>query len=192
VVNTGAALFQRTGEMTTSDKHIPWLDVMDKWIVRFTIITGGLGLAFMVLLTFWNVIVMRKALNAPILGAEDLLILNLVLIVAIAIPFGGRVGAHIEIEILEARMSPGFARWSHFALRLVGMFLIGTLAWRLFESGVSASKFGEATQQLLISYEPFYYILSTLVGVYALILLTDAIQLVIRGYIRLIDGFDGE
>ena len=178
--------------MVNADKLIPWLDVMDKWIVRFTIITGGIGLTFMVLLTFWNVIVMRKALNAPILGAEDLLILNLVLIVAIAIPFGGRVGAHIEIEILESRMSPGFARWSHFALRLVGMLLVGLLAWRLYESGISASKFGEATQQLLISYEPFYYILSALVGVYALILLTDAIQLVIRGYIRLIDGHEGE
>jgi len=178
--------------MVNADKLIPWLDVMDKWIVRFTIITGGIGLTFMVLLTFWNVIVMRKALNAPILGAEDLLILNLVLIVAIAIPFGGRVGTHIEIEILESRMSPGFARWSHFALRLVGMLLVGLLAWRLYESGISASKFGEATQQLLISYEPFYYILSALVGVYALILLTDAIQLVIRGYIRLIDGHEGE
>jgi TRAP-type C4-dicarboxylate transport system permease small subunit len=178
--------------MAVADKHLPWLDIMDKWILRFTIITGGLGLAFMVLLTFWNVIVMRKALNAPILGAEDLLILNLVLIVAIAIPFGGRVGAHIEIEIFEARMSPAFARWSHFLLRLVGMFLVGMLAWRLFESGISASKFGEATQQLLISYEPFYYILSVLVGVYALILLTDAIQLVIRGAIHLIDGFEDD
>ena len=178
--------------MAAGDEHLPWLDVMDKWIVRFTIITGGLGLAFMVLLTFWNVIIMRKALNAPILGAEDLLILNLVLIVAIAIPFGGRVGAHIEIEILEASMPPGFARWSHFVLRLVGMFLVGILAWRLFESGASASKFGEATQQLLISYEPFYYILATLVGLYALILLTDAVQLIVRGDIRLIDGFGGD
>jgi hypothetical protein len=72
------------------------------------------------------------------------------------------------------------------------MFLVGILAWRLFESGASASKFGEATQQLLISYEPFYYILATLVGLYALILLTDAVQLIVRGDIRLIDGFGGD
>lgn len=178
--------------MTDKEIPLPWLDALDRWIVRFTMITGGIGLAFMVLLTFWNVIVMRKALNAPILGAEDLLILNLVLIVAIAIPFGGRVGAHIEIEILESRMSPGFARWSHFCLRIVGLLLISVLAWRLYESGVSASKFGEATQQLLISYEPYYYIMSGLVGVYALILLTDAVQLAVRGEIRQIGGFEEE
>ena len=171
---------------------MPWLDVLDRWIIRFTVVTGGIGLATMVLLTFWNVIVMRKVLNAPILGAEDLLILNLVLIVAIAIPFGGRVGAHIEIEILETRMSPGFARWSHFVLRLLAIVLVAVLAVRLYEAGVSAHMFGEATQQLLISYEAFYYVMSVLIGVYALILLTDAIQLLVRGHIRQIGGFEGE
>lgn len=176
--------------MTNSEKSMSWLDVFDRWIIRFTAVTGAVGLAFMVLLTFWNVIVMRKILNAPILGAEDLLILNLVLIVAIAIPFGGRVAAHIEIEIFEARMSPGFARWSHFVLRLVGMVLVTVLAWRLYEAGVSANLFGEATQQLLISYEVFYYVMSALVGLYALILMTDAIQLVVRGEIRQIGGFE--
>ena len=130
-------------------------------------------------------------MNAPILGAEDLLILNLVLIVAIAIPFGGRVGAHIEIEILEARMSPGFARWSHFALRLVGMATRRGPGLRgCMNQGVSAHKFGEATQQLLISYEAFYYAMSALIGVYAVILLTDAIQLFVRGHIRQIGGFE--
>ncbi len=178
--------------MTNGDKPIPWLDLLDKWIIRFTAVAGGAGLAFMVLLTFWNVIVMRKGLNAPILGAEDLLILNLVLIVAIAIPFGGRVGAHIEIEIFEPRMSPKFARWSYFVLRLLGMVVVVVLSWRLYMAGVSASKFGEATQQLLISYEPFYYIMSVLVGVYALILFSDAIQLIARGKIRQIGGFEDQ
>lgn len=171
---------------------MPWLDVLDRWLVRFTIVAGGIGLAFMVLLTFWNVIVMRKMLNAPMLGAEDLLILNLVLIVAIAIPFGGRVGAHIEIEIFEARMSRGFARWSHFALRVVGMVLVSVMARRLYDAGVASHKFGEATQQLLISYEAFYYVMSVMIGIYALILLTDAIQLIVRGHIRQIAGFEDE
>ncbi len=178
--------------MIDRPKPLPWLDTLDAIIVRFTVIAGGLGLAFMVLLTFFNVIIMRKMLNNPITGAEDLLILNLVLIVAIAIPFGGRVGAHIEIEIFETRMSPGFARWSMFVLKIIGIGLVGLLSWRLFEAGVSASKFGEATQQLLISYEPYYYVMSVLVGFYGLILVTDAIQLVVRGAIREIGGIQDE
>ncbi|MDE0537969.1 MAG: TRAP transporter small permease [Rhodospirillales bacterium] len=178
--------------MIDRQKPLPWLDRLDTIIVRFTVIAGGLGLAFMVLLTFFNVIIMRKMLNNPITGAEDLLILNLVLIVAIAIPFGGRVGAHIEIEIFESRMSPGFARWSLFMLKIVGIVLVALLSWRLFESGVSASTFGEATQQLLISYEPYYYVMSVLVGFYGLILVTDAVQLVVRGAISEIGGIQDE
>jgi len=170
--------------MTGGKPDLLWLDVFDKWLVRFTVLAGGLGLAFMVLLTFWNVIVMRKILNDPILGAEDLLVLNLILIVSIAIPFGGRVGAHIEIEILEQYMSEAFARWSQFVLRLVATALVLLLAYRLYEAGVSAKKFGEETQQLLISFEPYYYVLAVLTGVYALILLSDAIQLWVRGEIR--------
>ena len=82
-------------------------------------ILGGAMLAFMTLYSTFNVMVMRKMMNAPIRGAEDLLVLSLVVLVAIAIPFGGRVGAHIEIEILESRMSPWFAKWSMLFLRAV-------------------------------------------------------------------------
>jgi TRAP-type C4-dicarboxylate transport system permease small subunit len=177
--------------MTSDNNSLSWLDKFDTWLVRFTIITGGLGLSFMVLLTFFNVIVMRKILNDPILGAEDVMVLNLVLIVSIAIPFGGRVGAHIEIEIFDSWISPTFSRWSQFVLRLLATALVMTLAYRLYDSGVSAHKFGEATQQLLISYEPYYYIMAVLVAVYSLILFSDAVQLWVRGEIKQI-GSSGE
>ena len=127
---------------------------------------------------------MRKLMNAPVRGAEDLMILSLVILVAIAIPFGGRVGAHIEIEILESRMSPAFARWSLFAVRVAGGALMLLMAWELIVAGQNATKFGETTQQLLISYEPFYYLLAICVAVYALVCLSDAHQLSRTGKIK--------
>ena len=38
--------------------------------------------------------------------------------------------------------------------------MLGFMGWRLWHAGGMASKFGETTQQLLISFEPFYYLLS--------------------------------
>lgn len=143
-------------------------------------------LAFMTLFSTWNVLVMRKALNAPIRGAEDLMVLSLVILVAIAIPFGGRCGAHIEIEVLESRMSAAFARWSMFVLRLLAGGLMLVMARELVEAGHNATKFGETTQQLLISYEPFYFALAGCVALYVLVLVSDAIQLARHGKIRLI------
>lgn len=160
-----------------------WITWLDRPLTFAAFLAGGAILTFMTLFGTINVLVMRKLLNAPIRGAEDLLILSLVILVAIAIPFGGRCGAHIEIEILESRMSPGFARWSAFALRLLAGALMLLMAWELIAAGQKATKFGETTQQLLISYEPFYYLLSACVALYVLVLLSDAVQLATRGSI---------
>ena len=118
---------------------------------------------------------------------DDLLILGLVILVAFAIPFGGRTGAHIEIEIFESRMSKGFSRWSMLILRLVAGGLMIVMAYQLTQAGLKATKFGETTQQLLISYEPFYYVLAVCIGLYVLVLISDVVQLYQHGQIQLLN-----
>lgn len=162
------------------------LSGLDRLLTWAALVIGGAMLAFMTIFGTMNVLVMRKVLNAPIRGAEDLMILSLVILVAIAIPFGGRVGAHIEIEILESRMSPRFAQWSLFVVRVVCGAMMLLMAWELIVAGQNATKFGETTQQLLISYEPFYYLLAACVAIYALICASDAMQLARSGKIALI------
>ncbi|HCW86076.1 MAG TPA: TRAP transporter small permease [Rhodobacteraceae bacterium] len=154
------------------------LDRALTWIAQ---LCGGATLIFMTGFSVWNVLIMRKVLNAPITGAEDLLILSLVVIVALSIPFGARAGAHIEIEALEARMSTAFAKWSMIVVKILGAALLFFMAWRLWHAGGTASKFGETTQQLLISYEPFYYLLAASVAIYAVVILLDIWQLLRSG-----------
>ena len=84
----------------------------DKILTWAAIVLGGSALAFMTIFSVWNVLIMRKAMNNPITGAEDLLLLCLVVIVALSVGLGSRTGAHIEIEILESKMSVWFAKWS--------------------------------------------------------------------------------
>ena len=167
------------------------LSVLDQVLIWAALLIGGLMLAFMTIFGTVNVLVMRKLMNAPIRGAEDLMILSLVILVAIAIPFGGRVGAHIEIEILESRMSSNFAKWSLFGVRAVCGALMLLMAWELIVAGQNATKFGETTQQLLISYEPFYYLLAICIAIYALVCLSDARQLSQTGKIKQIPLGDG-
>ncbi len=154
---------------------ICWLDAGLIWIA---LICGGATLVSMTAYSVWNVLIMRKALNSPIAGAEDILILLLVVIVALSVPLGARAGAHIEIEVLESRMAAWFAKWSMAFVKLLGVLLLITMAWRLWQAGQSAVRFGETTQQLLISYEPFYYLLATSAALYALVLVLDIWQLI--------------
>lgn len=160
-----------------NEKSSGLIGLFDQVIIWISLIFGGAALAFMTGFSVWNVLIMRKALNAPITGAEDLLILVLVAIVALCIPLGARTGAHIEIEILETRMSPGFAKYSKIAMKLLGIFILCIMAWRLWHAGGTAAKFGETTQQLLISYAPFYYFLALSIGLYVVVLILDIWQL---------------
>ncbi|MDE0111176.1 MAG: TRAP transporter small permease [Albidovulum sp.] len=151
-----------------------WLDSLLTWI---SLIFGGSVLVFMTGFSVWNVLIMRKALNSPIVGAEDLLILALVVIVALSVSLGARTGAHIEIEVLKPHMSAGFAKWSMIFVKSLGAALLFVMAWRLWHSGQSAVRFGETTQQLLISFEPFYYLLAISAALYASVLALDIWQL---------------
>ena len=108
---------------------------VDRALTWISLICGGAALVFMTAFSVWNVLVMRKALNAPIVGAEDILILVLVVVVALSIPLGARTGAHIEIEVLESRMSAAFAKWSMILMKALGVALLITMAWRLWHAG---------------------------------------------------------
>lgn len=159
-------------------RFIRELDALLKWVA---LVGGGLTLAFMTGFSAWNVLIMRKAFNAPILGAEDLMILALVTVVALSIPFGARTGAHIEIELLETHMSPWFARWSMVFVKTIGAVMLFVMARQLWHAGQSAVRFGETTQQLLISFQPFYYMLAVSALLFGIVLVTDIWQLLRSG-----------
>jgi hypothetical protein len=55
------------------------------------------------------------------------------------------------------------------------------MSWRLWHSGQNAERFGETTQQLLISYQPFYYLLSISILLYAIVLLIDIKEILKSG-----------
>lgn len=165
--------------------------LLDKTLTWLALVLGGTTLIFMTVFSVWNVLIMRKALNSPIIGAEDLLILSLVVIVALSIPLGARTGAHIEIEVLESSMSARFAKWSLLAMKVLAFFLLAIMGWRLWHAGGTAAKFGETTQQLLIPYGPFYYLLAISALIYAVVIFLDIWQ-ILRGGKVITLKVDGE
>ncbi len=163
---------------TSAQKIVAQLDRVLTWVA---LIGGGLTLAGMTLLSVFNVLIMRKALNAPIIGAEDVMVLLLITVVALSIALGARTGAHIEIEVLESKMSAAFAKWSLVFVKGLGVVILTIMAWRLWIAGGSAAKFGETTQLLLVPYGPFYYLLAASIAVYVVVLVLDIWQIVQSG-----------
>ncbi|WP_322891854.1 MULTISPECIES: TRAP transporter small permease [unclassified Yoonia] len=171
--------------MEHTDRPLPKIiGLLDRLLVWTSLILGGGVLAFMTVYCAFNAAIMRKTLNAPIIGAEDILIVMLVAIVALSIPLGARTGAHIEIDFVEPYMSPAFASWSMIIVKCAGFVLLAITSWRLWHSGGTAARFGETTQLLLIPYGPFYYLLSVSIGIYAVVLLLDIWQVLRSGKVQ--------
>lgn len=170
----------KTPPQPTAEKAVG-SGIFDRWLTRIALITGGTVLTVMTLLCVINVLIMRKLLSAPIVGAEDALILFLVTFVALSIPFGARAGAHIEIEIVSEMLPRRFSLGLQIVARLCGGAFLGLMSWQLAVAGSHAARFGEVTQQLEISYEASYYLLAVCFGLFAVIQIVDAWQMIRTG-----------
>ena len=159
---------------------MPMLRGLDRVLTWLALAVGGATLVFMTVLSTVNVLVMRKALNDPIRGAEDLMVLALVLVVAVSIPYGARTGAHIEIELLDEYLPRRLRAVTLPLVKVLAIVIVSLLSWQLWLAGGSASRFGEASRELVISFGPFYRILAAASAVYAFVLVLELIAM-LRG-----------
>jgi TRAP-type C4-dicarboxylate transport system permease small subunit len=128
----------------------------------------------------------RYLLNWPLFGALDLSTVLLVLVVACAIGYGGRTGAHVTADMVSTLVGPRFEFYSGVAVKIAATAIVSIWSWRLFVTGNVARRLGESTQLLNIPFEPVYKALSFGVGIYALVLAIETIVLIRTGKIPLL------
>lgn len=155
------------------------LKLFDKALESMVVILGGLLLLTLTLLITADVF-MRYVLNDPIFGAQDISILFLISIVALSIPYTARKGLHIFLELLTPILKPVGNRIADIIMRFSSAGVLGVMVWRLIHSGAEASDFGEQTQLLKLSFEPFYYILAVGFTLYAINLVLEAVALMLQ------------
>ena len=128
----------------------------------------------------------RYLLNWPLFGALDLSTVLLVLVVACAIGYGGRTGAHVTADMVSTLVGPRFEFYSGVAIKIAATAIVSVWSWRLFVTGNVARRLGESTQLLNIPFEPVYKALSFGAGIYALVLAIETIVLIRTGKVPLL------
>ena len=128
----------------------------------------------------------RYLLNWPLFGALDLSTVLLVLVVACAIGYGGRTGAHVTADMVSTLVSPRFEFYSGVAVKITATAIVSVWSWRLFVTGNVARRLGESTQLLNIPFEPVYKALSFGAGIYALVLAIETVVLIRTGKVPLL------
>ncbi len=132
-------------------------------------VAGGIALVVLLGVTvaevFW-----RYVLNNSLLWAEDLSMMSLVVVVAAAIAYGAREGAHVCVNLVARMAGRRVTRITDAVARLLGVAVTATAAYALFVQGSCGPVCGAATPSVSISHTPFYYVLAASFSAYALLL----------------------
>ncbi len=117
---------------------------------------------------------LRYVFNAPIFGAQDVTKLALLVVVACSFAYGGRVGAHVAVDLIGFVAPKGVLRWTDMLVRCGAAAMLTVVAWRSYLNGLGAAEYGEASTLLAIPFLPFYFIVALGLLLYVVVLLVEA------------------
>ncbi len=157
---------------------LPGTAVAD-WSSRFLAYAAGAALLWLMLLTVVAV-VMRYVFNAPILGAQDISELSLAVVVFLGIPYCGRTGGHVAVDLISTVAPESWLRYTDTLMRLLSAALFAVVAWQSMDQGLDALKYGEATNLVEIPHHPFMFLMSLGWLLFALVLLLQACSGILR------------
>lgn len=130
-----------------------------RWATGLVELVGGFAVFTLMLLTVSDAL-LRSFANRPILGANDLVQVILVVVVACAVPLCIAGGRAIAIEFLVARLPIRIGKPVGQAMSVIAAVALGYLAWRCWVNAGEAARFGETTMLLQIPFGPFYLALA--------------------------------
>jgi TRAP-type C4-dicarboxylate transport system permease small subunit len=161
------------------------LYVIDRMVRAVALYCGGTVLAVLMTVIIVEV-VGRYAFNAPLYGSLDLVVVLLVLAVSCAIGYGGRTGAHVTADMVTTLVGPKFEWISGVCIKVLAAGVTAIWSWRLFVTGQTAARLGESTQLLNIPFAPVYQALAVGVGLYAAVLVIEALALAAKREVPLL------
>ena len=121
-------------------------------------VIAGFVLAFMIVLTFFDVIL--RNLGHPITGSMELIQYGGSIVFGFSIPYGTVLGAQIIVDILTDKLSPGKKRAVNIITRCVGILLFLFVAYNFLIYGIEVRRSGERTASFKVPYYPFAFALS--------------------------------
>jgi TRAP-type C4-dicarboxylate transport system permease small subunit len=121
-------------------------------------------------------VVARYLFNDPIFGITDISRLVMIVVVACSIAYGGRVGAHVAVDIISRSAGRKVTRWSDLLVRLLGIAVTACAAYALYRQGQCGLECGHITPNLSLSYAPYSLLLALGLGLYCLLLVWDLLH----------------
>lgn len=146
----------------------------------FLALLAGTSLLFMVVLIAVGV-VLRFAFALPILGINEIVQLNSVAVVMLALPWATAQGAHVRVDVLDNAIGRMGRFMGDVMSRVLSSFVLAVLVWRAGLKAMDAAKYGDATNMLSLPIWPFYAILSVGIALCVVVMLVQLVTILQRG-----------
>jgi TRAP-type C4-dicarboxylate transport system permease small subunit len=137
---------------------------------------GGLGLAFMMLVTLTDVLM--RYFGKPIFGSMEIVCFTSAVVIGFAIPYTSWTKGHIIVDFLLEMMSPGAVRVFQIVTRLMGIALFLFAGYNFILYSFDLIKSGEVTPGFRIPYYPITFGLSVSCFLQAITLFCDLLNTV--------------
>jgi TRAP-type C4-dicarboxylate transport system permease small subunit len=121
-------------------------------------VIAGVVLAFMIVLTFCDVIL--RNLGHPITGSMELIQYGGSIVFGFSIPYGTLLGAEVIVDIITEKLSPEKKRAINIVTRVIGILLFLFVSYNCFMYGIDVHHSGERTASFKVPYYPFAFALS--------------------------------
>jgi TRAP-type C4-dicarboxylate transport system permease small subunit len=138
-------------------------------------VIGGLGLVFIVLITTSDVIL--RAFRLPILGTYEIVSFTGCIVVLFALPLTSWLHAHIYVDFVVEKFSPGVQKAINVCTRCMVIFLFVLFAWNLMVYGMDLQRIGEVSPTLKIPFYPVVYAAGVCCFVQCLVLVCDVVKI---------------
>lgn len=138
-------------------------------------VISGTALSLMMFLTVADVIM--RAFGHPLVGTYEIVGILLALVIGLSIPRVSMDRAHVYMEILLDRLSPGPKAVLNISTRLLCIFLFLLIAYNLFSVGNEFRMSGEVSPTLRLPFFPVAYAVGVCCYLECLVFVYDIIRI---------------
>lgn len=148
-------------------------------VSRLLLALAGTALLAMMLLVVTNIVMRQFASSFG--GTTEVVGWLTAVVVAFSLAYAQATKAHIELDILVARMPQRLQRLVQTLVAVASLLFFAMVAFKLWEYGILAMQRGTASQSLRLAIYPIIYMVAFGFTAFCLVLLVDVLECLTRG-----------
>lgn len=145
--------------------------------LRALALASGFILLFVMVYTVADV-VMRYVFNRPFSGSVEITEFSMAMMVFLALPYTGWVGAHISVDLFEKFLDRPAFRYLPSILAFIGAALFALIAWRVVLEATAT--LNQRSNMLRMPHYPFRFAVAVCSLLFAVVLLVQGWEALYR------------